>query len=45
MKTLFWGVGKYPNHIEQCIPTNLDTEHNIKREFGAISWLVGLYVR
>ena len=27
------------------IKTNLDTEHNIKHEFRAIIWLVGLYVR
>ena len=45
MKTLFWGVGKYPSHDKQCIQTNLDTKHNIKREFGAIGLLVGLYVR
>ena len=44
-KLYFGGVGKYPSLNKQCIQTNLDTEHNIKREFGAISWLVGLYVR
>ena len=43
-KLYFGGDGNYPSHNKQCIQTNLDTEHNIKREFGAISWLVGLYV-
>ena len=33
----FGGVVKYASHNKQCIQTNLDTEHNIKREFGAIS--------
>ena len=37
----FGGIGEYPVHDKQCIETNLDIEHNIKHEFGAISWFVG----
>ena len=44
MKLYFGGVGKYASQNKQCIQTNLDTEHNIKRKFSAISLLVGLYV-
>ena len=41
----FEDVGKYPSRNKECIQTYLDTEHNIKREFVTLSWLVSLYVR